>query len=834
MGLFDSMRRHVWFNDVAQDASIGWRALRRRPAFTFVASLTLALGIGATTALFGMVKAVLLAPFPYGHPEGIAVVWSSWKGFDQTWLSYDEWEAYDAEIPAIADIGLFTDGSASLTGSGEPERLRAGFVQKNVFDILEVSPILGRGFTAEEDRPNGANVVVLGHALWQRRFGGDPSIVGKQIQLGGQASTVVGVMPAGFRLPLDFGGAGPTELWAPLATDAATQGATPGPGFGPGGFGNHGFYSVARLAPGATARLVNTQLTDFIARVKRDGVVVPEQFRGFVVTLQDQVNGRIKPALLVVFAAVGLVLLIACANVAGLLLVRGEARRSELAVRVALGASSFRLARQLVTESLVLSAIGGTLGVGLAALALRLVRQTAPAGLPRIADAYLDPNVLLFGLGVAAASALLAGLLPALQAGRLAPATELKEGNRSATGGPGGIRWRQTLVAGEVALAVVLVVGTGLLMRTVSNLFHIDPGFRPEGVLTMRLSTPSTWYPDSVRVASFYDELNRRVAAIPGVEKVGAARILPLATEMGDWGMQVEGYTPPPNQGTPGDWQVVTPGYFEAMGLRLVHGRFLEQRDNMRAPLSLVINRRFAEKYLAGRDPLGIQVRIGNPANPPYTIVGVVENVQHNALTVQVKPQFYASMAQYSISPGLTARTMSLAVKTTRDPHALIRPVRDVIRRMDPRLPVSEVRTMEQIVGESIAEPRFAMRMMGLFGALALVLSAIGIFGIVAQIVASRAREFGIRAALGAPPRELVKLSLRAGINQTAVGLLVGVVAALLLSRSMTGLLYGVAPADPVTFGAVIVTTTAVTIFASLWPARRAGRADPMAALHEG
>ncbi|HJU64667.1 MAG TPA: ABC transporter permease, partial [Gemmatimonadaceae bacterium] len=583
-----------WFEDLGQDVHYALRVLRRRAGFTVVAALTLALGIGATTTLFGVVKAVLLTPLPYGRPESVAVVWAAWKGFDQTWLSYDEWEAFTTEIPAFADIALFNDGSISFTDGDEPERVRAGFVTHNTFRTLEARPMIGRTFTPEEDRPNGPRVIVLGHELWQRRYGGDPTVVGRDVQIGGEATTVVGVMPRGFRLPLDFAAAGPSEAWLPLATDAASNSAAPGPAMSPDGM-NHGYNSVARLAPGATVEQANAQLRSLVASWVRDGPYPAEmQFRAFTVPVEEQVTGRIRQALLIVFAAVGLVLLIACTNVAGLLLVRGEQRRRELAVRVALGAGTRRLTRQLLTETLVLAGLGGTLGVALAALGVWLVRQNAPSALARVAETRLDPIVLLFAVGVSVVAALLSGVLPALQATRVAPANELKEGGRATTTGIGRLRWRQTLVAAEVALAVVLVVGAGLMIRSVSNLFAIDAGIRPEGVLTMRLTTPSTWYPDSIRVTGFYDELRRRVSAMPGVEAVGAARLLPLATEMGDWGLQIEGYTPPPGDGTPGDWQVATPGYFEAMGLRRIAGRFFEESDAMNAPLVMVINERFA------------------------------------------------------------------------------------------------------------------------------------------------------------------------------------------------------------------------------------------------
>ena len=814
-----------WLYDGWNDVRFAARSLRRRAGFTAIATITLALGIGATTTLFGVVKQVLLTPLPYGNPDRIAVVWSAWKGFDQTWLSYDEWEGWKARIPAFADIGLYTDGSVTFDGDS-PERIRSANVHANVFPILGVKPIFGRNFTAEEDRPNGPNVVILGYGLWQRRFGADPAVIGRKVQISGQTSTVVGVMPNGFRLPIDFQ-SGPGEAWFPLATDATQQGAVPGPEFPKTG-ASHGFYAVARLAPGATAVTANTQLRTLVAELERWGYMANVNFHAYAVPVEEQITGQVRPVLLVVFGAVGFVMLIACANVAGLLLVRGESRRRELAVRVALGAGSRRLTRLLLAESGVLAAVGGSLGVGLALLGIHMVRVNAPPGLPRVAETTLDWAVLVFALATAVAAALLAGILPALQATEIAPAGELKEGSRGATSGRARLRWRQSLVATEVALAVVLVVAAGLMIRSVRNLLAIDAGFRPDGVLTMRLSTPSTWYPDSVRVAAFWDELQRRVAGVPGVRRVGAVRLLPLATEMGDWGLQVEGYTPPPNQGTPGDWQIVTPGYFEAMGLTLREGRAFDARDGMGGPLAMIVNRTFTDRYFAGRRALNGRVRIGgSDSTKVYTIVGVVDDVHHNALVGQVKPQFYATLAQFALAPGNTRRSMSLVIRTDGDPATLVAPVRSVIKQMDPRLPISEIRTMSDIVNSAIGGPRFAMQALGLFGMLALLLSAIGIFGIVSQVVASRSHEFGIRAALGATPRELVALSLRTGLRQALTGLAIGIVIALVFTRAMTSMLQGVTPTDPWTFATVVLVTGIVAVAASVGPARRAGRTDP-------
>jgi predicted permease len=818
-----------WF-DAWSDVRFALRSLRHRPGLTAAATLTLAIGVGATSTVFGVVRRVLLTPLPYENPERVVAVWSAWKGFEQTWLSYDEWEGWKARVPAFADIGLYTDGAATIDGDA-PERVRSSTMQASVFSILGVRLERGRGFTADEDRPGGPRVAVISHELWERRFGADPSVVGRQIPISGNATLIVGVTPAGFQMPLDYAAGERTEVWFPLATDAASQGAVPGAAFPKGG-ASHGYYGVARLAPGATVALANAQLKTLVAELEQFGYMSNVGFHAFVVPIEEQITGRVRPVLLVVFGAVVLVLLIACANVAGLLLVRGETRRRELAVRVALGAGTNRLARLLVTESAILAAFGGAAGIALAAITVRLLRSNAPLGLPRLSETSVDWSVLVFAFVVAGLTALLTGVLPLAQATHLAPAGELREGGRGATSGRARLRWRQLLVATEIALAVVLVAGAGLMIRTVRNLLTINPGFRPDGVLTMRVSTPSQWYPDSVRVVAFWDDVQRRVAALPGVRRASAVRLLPLATEMGDWGLVIQGYSPPPNQGTPGDWQVVTPSYFETMGLTLREGRTFTAGDDMRAPLAMIVNRTFEQQYFAGRPALGGRVRIGGPDTTAwYTIVGVVDDVQHNALVGTVKPQFYATLAQFALAPGSTRRSMSLVARTDGDPKALIAPIRAAVRSVDSRLAVSEVRSMRDIVDAAIGGQRFAMQTLGIFGLVALLLSAIGIFGIVSQVVASRVHEFGIRAALGATPNDLMAIGLRSGIRQAATGLVVGVVAALVLTRVLHTLLQGVTPTDPLTFVAVVVVTGVVTIAASFAPARRAARIDPNVAL---
>ena len=819
------------FFDAWSDLRFAVRSLGHRPGLTAAATLTLALGIGATSTVFGVVEHVLLRPLPYAQPEHVVAVWSAWQGFDQTWLSYDEWEGWKARVPAFADIGLYSDGAATLDGDS-PERVRSTIVHANIFSILGIKLARGRGFTADEDRPGGPAVAVLSNELWERRFGGDPSIVGKRIQVSGSERLIVGVMPPGFQMPIDYRAGERTDIYFPIATDAQQQGAVPGPAFPPSG-ASHGWYAVARLAPGATAATANAQLKTIVAELEKFGYMANRNFRAYTVPIDEQITGRVRPVLLVVLGAVVLVLLIACANVAGLLLVRGEARRRELAVRVALGAGTKRLARLLITESAVLATIGGATGIALSWVTVRLLRTNAPAGLPRLAETSIDWAVLLVALVVSIMTAVLTGVLPLAHATRLALSGELREGGRGATAGRARLRWRQALVATEIALAVVLVAGAGLMIRTVRNLLTIDAGFNADGVLTMRVSTPAAFYPDSARVIAYWNDVERRVAALPGVKHVASVRLLPLATEMGDWGMKVDGYTPPPNQGTPGDWQVVTPGYFETMGLTVREGRAFTASDNdLGSPLALIINRAFEKQYFAGRRALGGRVRVSSADTSKwYTVVGIVDDVHHNSLIGTVKPQFYATLAQFALAPGSTRRTMSLVVKTDGDPKALITSVRAAVRGVDPRLPVSEVRTMRDIVDAAIGGQRFAMATLGVFGLVALVLSAIGIFGIVSQVVASRLHEFGIRAALGATPKDLMAMALGSGLRQAMTGLAIGIVAALALTRVLQTMLHGVTATDPLTFVAVVVVTGLVTVIASVAPARRAARIDPNAVL---
>lgn len=820
-----------WLEDLASDARYAVRTLRRAPGFASAAVLTLALGIGATTALFSVVHAALLEPLPFGDAAHTVVVWTGAFEDQGSWMSYDEYELLTYEPHVFDAVGVYDIETRSITGAGEPERVHAAQISQQTLHTIGVAPMLGRDFLPEEDVPGANDVAILGYSFWQRHFAGDPLVIGKRIEVAGKSNVVIGVMPASFRMPLDYDEKGATELLTPLAATDSDYGALPGPAVAPGG-GSHGLYSVAHLAPGVTVAQANRELVRVADRLIEEGVYKgPTRFRMTAVTLRDQISGSLKPALLLLLGAVALVLVIACANVAGLLFVRGERRRRETALRAVLGAAKPRLARQFLTEGIVIALAGGTLGMFLAWLGVVATRAWAPPSLGLVAGVALNGGVLAFALATTVGTVLLFALAPALAATRVSASETLKDGGRGATTGRARLRARQLMVIGEIALSVVLIVGGGLMIRTVQGIMAIDPGFRSEGVLTMELSVPTSRYPDAAHVAGFFEELRHRVERLPGVQHAAAARLLPLASPMGNWGVRVEGYTRQPNEDTPGDWQIVTPGYFETLGLHLVAGRWFDERDQTGTPLVFVISQQFANKYFAGRDPIGGRIQLMSDSAPWVTVVGVVRDVEHNELTAAPPPMFYAVHSQYEQVGRFTPRTMSLAVRTTGSPLALAGAVRAQIRALDPQMPVAHVRTMDDIVRSSIARQRFSMLLLGAFGLLALVLAVVGIYGVVAQLVAARRQEFGVRAALGASPRALVRISLLDGLRQTAAGLAIGAVVALLLTRLMRGMLYGVTTSDPVTFALALVITGAVAMAASYLPARRAGRVDPASTL---
>jgi putative ABC transport system permease protein len=810
---------------VRQDVKGALRGLWKSPGFAIAALVTLSLGIGATSAIFSVVNAVLLTPLPYESPERRVMVWSKWVSFDKTWVSSQEVVDYRTMASTMTNLGFWTSGFQNLTGAGEPVRLAVGLVSANTFDVLGARPLLGRMFTVEEDRPNGPPLAVLSHAVWQAQFAGDPAIVGRKIMLNDVPVEVIGVMPQGFRLPTDFNvdAAEPTQLWRPVQIDSTNLNR-----------GNHGFYAAAVLAPGQSPATASAELQAIAARLTEEGQYPPAMhFSAFAVGLDDEIRGEVRPAMWLLMGAVGFLLLIACVNVANLLLVRGDARLREMAVRTAMGAAPRRLVRQLFTESVVLAVLGAAVGLALAAGALQVLTTVDPTSLPPLAPIGLDRTVIIFTLVLSVVTTLVFGLAPALRTLHVNLVESLREGGQNATPGGRRQRLRGLLVATEVALAVVLVIGAGLMIRSLSALSEIDLGFNPDRVLTMRVAVSAAKYDSPERVVNFYKELADRVRAVPGVESAGLVRVLPLATTIGDYGLDVDGYIESPGRNAKGDWQIVSDGAFEAMGSRLVRGRWFTAADTLASAPVAVINETMARTYWTeGQDVVGGRIRVGNMNNPWLTVVGIVADERHNGVTGIVKEKFFVPHSQWHLATGGNLiRSAFVVIRTTGDPMSVAGAARNVVRQMDPALPVANVRSMNEVVNAALATPRLTGMLLGTFAAIALALAAVGIYGVLAYLVAQRTQEIGIRLAIGADRSEVLRMILRQGLTLALAGVVAGVAAAFLLTRLMQSLLYEVQPADPVTFLTVPAMLMIVSLIASYVPALRATKVSPLIAL---
>ncbi|HEU5153122.1 MAG TPA: ABC transporter permease [Gemmatimonadales bacterium] len=809
-----------------QDLRFAARTLLRNRGFTLIAVLTLALGIGANTAIFSVLRGILLKPLPYQEPDRAVMLWSHWKGWDKTWLSGPEIVDYSQQSQVFSGLAPFDDGSFTLTDSGDPERVRGGLVAANLFSVLQVSPILGRTFTPEEDQPNGPRVVVLGEDIWRRRFNSDPTIIGRAIQLNAVPYTVLGVMPGDFRLPLDYSVDERTQLWTPLQLGVPDENDR----------GSHGLYAVGRLQAGVDPAQGQRLMDAFVIRMKADH---PQnygaEFGVTLVSLPDQILGGIRPALVLLFGAVALVLLIACGNVANLLLARGEARQREIAIRTALGAGRRRLARQLLTESVLLSVVGGGVGILFAWWGVEVLPAINPSSLPRADAIGIDLSVLGATVVLSLVTGIVFGMVPAWQMLRdVHP--ELRENTRNVTTGRRGRSFRRILVGVEVMIAMILVTGAGLVIRSFHKLSTIEPGFEPHGVLTMRLSLPDATYPTRTAVAALYTRLFERLRALPGVQTAGAVAGLPLASIRGDWGITIEGYTPTdPTLGTQADWQVVRPDYFEAMGIPLKKGRWLTDADGSDAPPVIMVNEAMVQRYWPDRDPIGQRLHLNSSADSNWrTVVGVVGNVHHRGLTETPRPEMYLPHAQFFATAPDTVvpvRSMTLTLRVRGAPESLTGPVRQVLADLDRGLAVSDIRSLDDVVSRSIAAPRFTTALLSVFAALALVLAAIGIYGVLSFIVAQRTAELGIRVALGATASDVLRLVLGQGMRPVIIGLVVGLLAALALARVLQGFLFDVAQTDPGTYVTVTVVLSCAAILACYLPARRAARVDPMTAL---
>jgi putative ABC transport system permease protein len=806
-----------------QDLRYAARRLWREKTLSSVAIVTLALGIGANTAMFSLVSAILLRPLPYAEPDRLVMIWKPDEPGTTTWLAVPEAESYRHDVPSYSSMGYYTDGSVNLTGGMEPERVNAAAVTVGVFQTLGVEPLLGRAIDSTDDVP-GSDAVMLAYGLWQRRFGGDDRIIGRPIKVNGEDRIVIGVMPPEFRLPLDFREETPTQLWYPL-------GVTPNQR---ANWGDHSYIGFARLQRGAEPARATSEmdlaLDSWIAagnRPERDRTAMRRE----ALPMQEFLTGGIRSALLVLSGAVGLVLLIACVNVANLLLARADARRREVAVRAALGAGRGRVLRQLLTESTVLALAGSVAGLGLTLASIRLLVALRPAGLPRLDQVALDLPTLGFTAVLALLTGILFGLVPALNLSRPDLAGVLKEGGPTGTAGPARHRFRRGLVVAEMALSVILMVGAGLLIRSLIALHRVDLGFNERNVLTLRVTLPGSSYPEAADVVSFFERATERIRLLPRVRSVGATRILPLSGTIGDWSITLKDRPAEPGENPNGDWQVVTDGYFETMGMTLVKGRFLTSADRAGNPLVVVINETMALAYWPDREPLGQQFHLGTRDQPWMTIVGVVRTSRHNAVVEGDRQEMFVPHAQFPAQTGNAPRGMTLVVRTEGDPRDLMGPARGVIRVLDPGLPVSDIRTMEQVTSDALSAPRFTALLLGTFAAAALLLAAIGVYGTLSLLVAQRSHEIGIRMALGAARGSILRMILGQGMALAGAGVAAGLAGAFLLTRLLERLVYGVGAIDPVTFAIVPLVLAGTALLACAWPARRAAGVDPAAML---
>ena len=804
------------------------RLLAKAPGFALAAITTLALGIGANAAIFSLVKTVILTPLPYADPERLVMIWNMTMPNDSTWLSPQEVVNYRESAATLAQFGGYIEGDANLTGDSEPERVPAGTVTGELFDTLGVRALLGRTLVPADTHPGAEATVVLGYSLWQRRFGGSPSVLGQRILVNGVPREVVGVMPRGFRLPLDYRASRPTELWIGAVIDRANLGQ----------WGNRSFFGVARLEAAVTPADATSEIAVIGRRWVHAGYLDARQEGPLTarsaVPLQTFITGGVQRALFILMGAVAVVLLIACANVVNLLLARADTRRREVAVRGALGADRGDIVRQLLAESLLLSMLGAAAGVLVASGALRVLKTLRPAGLPRVEDVNVDPLTLAFTAAVAVACGIFFGLVPAVQITREDLARVLNESGRGAAPGRMRLVVRRGLVVLQLAFSVMLVIAAGLLLRSLIELQRIDLGFDDRSVLTAQVQLPATEYREGSQIVEFYRQVTERLQQLPGVTAAGGVRLLPLARSIGNWSVTIEGRVTVPGDNPNGDFQFATPGYFTAMGLSLVRGRWFTPVDREDAPLVAVINDTMAARYWPDGDAIGKRFRMGGPGGtrPMMTIIGIVKTSRHNAVVEEPRAEMYLPHAQLPSTTGVSAaRSMALVLKTQGDPLAFSGALREVVRTVDRNVPVADVQTMEQVTATALAAPRFAAFLLGVFAVLALTLAALGTYATISLLVAERSNEIGIRMALGAERRAIVLSVLREGLAFATGGLIIGIGVALMVGRVLDTLLYGVDTFDPLTFAIVPAILAAVALLATWVPAYRAASVNPVKAL---
>jgi predicted permease len=797
-------------DSILRDLALAARLLRRRAGFSALAITILALAIGANSAIFSVVNAVLLRGPAFEEPERLVAVWEARAANNTTRnvvsaYNYTRWRE---RARTFTDMAALTSGSANLSGDGDPERVPTGAVTGNVFALLGVKAHVGRTLTAEDSRPGAPDVAVISEGLWRRRFGGDPAIVGRSITLEGKPATVVGVMPASFQFP------GAASLWVPLMDDAVSSAR------------GRWLTVIGRLQPGATVAQAGEEMKGLAADLVRENPDFNTGWSATVFPLQADLVRDVRPALVVLIGAVALLLLVGCANVANLLLARAVGRAREVAIRSALGAGPGRLVRQLLTESLLLATLGGAAGLLLAAWVMKGLVAMLPEEIRLTTEVGLDPTVVAFTAGLSLASAIVFGLVPALHQARPALVPSLKEGGATRGAGAGSRRLKNALVVAEVALSLVLTAGTGLLLRSFWNLAHVEPGFRPEGVLTAPVNLPAGTYGEPEGQTAFVREAVARLGRIPGAVSAGAISVLPMSRG----GSATRFYVldrPVPARGEEprGDIRIVTPGLLGTMGVPLLAGRDFSERDTAGRPLAIIVNRSVAQEYWPGQDPIGKRIRMSWEGDPQGEVIGVVADVRLTAFDRTPRHTLYWAHAQ------LAGQGTTLMVRTNGRPEALAPAVRRELAALDRDLPPGAIRPLEDVLEGSLERPRFLLRLLGAFAGVALLLAAVGIYGVMSYSVLERVPEVGVRLAIGARPVDIVRLVLREGLGLGLAGVGIGIIASLFAAGALRSLLFEVAPRDPASLAACSAVLLLATLGAAWLPARRASRVDPIKAL---
>ncbi len=805
--------------NLLQDVRYGFRTLWKSPAFTLIAIAALALGIGANTVIFSVVNALLLRPLSFPHSEQLTaiLVKDPDTGEHYSSYSYPNFQDIRDQNQVFEHVAASYMTTAFLRTGDEPERLRGTYASADLFPLLGVNPLVGRAFSMEEEKPGSEQVIVLSYDLWQRRFGGDPAIVGQQLFINDQSRTVLGVMPQGFKFPV---GARQAEFWMPLASNLS-EGAR-------AARGAVFMQLIGRLKPGVTLEQAQAEMNAIASRLETQ---YPDANTGLNIALlpsHERLVGKVRPALLVLLAAVAFVLLIACANVANLMLARATVRRKEVAIRTALGASRWRVVRQMLTESLLLSALGGAAGLLLAMWGMDLLVAVIPADIPRTGEIGLDKYVLLFTAVVTTLTGLIFGLVPALQASKTDLNETLKDGTRGMSGGMQRNRVRSALVITEIALSLVLLIGAGLLFQSFRRLLEVSPGFDADEVLTAEVTVSDKKYPEEAQRSAFYREALGRMQALPDVQAVGVIYPLPLGGSFESFTFDIAGRPPfPPGEQPSSDRRVISPDYFKAMSIPVVRGRAFGEQDRRDAPPVVIINETFARRFFPGEDPVGKAIIPGEGGDPvTREIVGVVGDVRHAGLDEERTLEYYVPYEQADVD-----RLTVVARTASGNPVNVAAQLRGVVAAMDKEQPVYNIRPMAQLLDESVARRRFNMMLLGVFALLALLLASIGIYGVISYSVAQRTREIGIRIALGAQIGDVIKLILKQGLALALAGLAAGLLVAFFITKLMSSLLFGVGATDPVTFGAVALILLFVALLACYIPARRAANVDPNVAL---